>query len=407
MYARTETAPPAPGAVAVPDVASTAQRALLGSLHLGMGWHHEQPGGLNRMVAGLIRHLPQAGVTARALVAGSADVERLSDGACSTFGRLDDPLPLRLWRAGRAVRAEVRDHRPDLVAVHFPLFALAAAASLRGLPKVVHFHGPWADEGRVEGNRSFVFQAKRSIELTAQARADRFIVLSKAFAAVLERDYRVDPAQIRVVPGGVDSERFTPIGNRSEARAILGLPRARPLVVSVRRLARRMGLEDLIAAFDRVRSRIPDALLLIAGTGPAEEALAARIAELDLAAHVRLLGRIDDSDLPDLYRAADLTVVPSTALEGFGLTAAESLASGTPALVTPVGGLPEVVAELEPDLVLPVTGPDAMAERIVAALSGAWHLPDDRACAAYARRRFAWPVVAAGVAAVYAEVTPR
>jgi glycosyltransferase involved in cell wall biosynthesis len=91
------------------------------------------------------------------------------------------------------------------------------------------------------------------------------------------------------------------------------------------------------------------------------------------------------------------------ALEGFGLITVESLASGTPVLVTPVGGLPEAVAGLSQDLVLPSTGADAIADGLSKALDGAIRLPDSDACRAYARANFDSPVIAARVASVYHE----
>ena len=63
---------------------------------------------------------------------------------------------------------------------------------------------------------------------------------------------------------------------------------------------------------------------------------------------MRLLGFVAEEDLPWLYRACDISIVPSVALEGFGLPTIESLAAGTPVLVTPIGGLPETVSELDP-----------------------------------------------------------
>jgi glycosyltransferase involved in cell wall biosynthesis len=91
------------------------------------------------------------------------------------------------------------------------------------------------------------------------------------------------------------------------------------------------------------------------------------------------------------------------ALEGFGLITVESLASGTPVLVTPVGGLPEAVAGLSQDLVLPSTGADAIADGLGKALDGTIRLPDSDACRAYARANFDNPVIAKRVAAVYNE----
>ena len=105
-----------------------------------------------------------------------------------------------------------------------------------------------------------------------------------------------------------------------------------------------MGLENLVDAMVRVHAEVPDALCVVVGRGKLRDQLVARIARKNLQSHVQLLGFVPDEQLPFLYRAADLTVMPSLSLEGFGLSAVESLAAGTPVLVTPVGGLPEVVA---------------------------------------------------------------
>jgi len=162
-----------------------------------------------------------------------------------------------------------------------------------------------------------------------------------------------------------------------------------------------MGLENLIAAIATLRQKQPDILVLIAGRGVLQTALTAQITAAGLEAHVKLLGFVSDDDLPSLYRAANLTVVPTVALEGFGLIAAESLAAGTPCLVTPVGGLPEIVNGLSADLVLPDCETSSVAAGLGAALCGELSLPDAAACMAYAETNFSWPLIAARVAAVY------
>ena len=153
------------------------------------------------------------------------------------------------------------------------------------------------------------------------------------------KDYGVRADRVRVVPGGVDAARYDRPRPTSEAKALLGWPQDRPVVVAVRRLAQRMGLDNLIRAMPEVTRRVPEALLMIAGRGPQRSELDAQVAALGLADNVRFLGFIADDDLPLVYRAADIAVMPSRELEGFGLTAVEALAAGTPVLVTPVGGL--------------------------------------------------------------------
>ena len=144
-------------------------------------------------------------------------------------------------------------------------------------------------------------------------------------------------------------------------------------------------------------------LLLIAGSGPLRGELMAQIQARGLEGHVRLLGRLPDTQLPLAYRAADLTVVPTVALEGFGLIAVESLAAGTPVLVTPVGGLPEVVAGLSPALVVEATGASALGDALLRALRGDLGLPGAEACREYARAHYDCRKVATHTAEVYRE----
>jgi glycosyltransferase involved in cell wall biosynthesis len=265
----------------------------------------------------------------------------------------------------------------------------------------VHFHGPWADEGAVEGHSGARHAVKRAVEKLVYRRGACAIVLSHAFAKVLAETYQFPAERIRVIPGGIDVARFAVAATRAQAREKLLLPTDRPMLVAVRRLVPRMGLENLIAAIAALRPALPDVLLLIAGRGVLQPVLAAQIEAAGLCEHVKLLGFVGDDDLPLLYRAADVSVVPSVALEGFGLIAAESLAAGTPCLVTPVGGLPEIVTALCPDLVLADTQTSTLAQGINAALRGELKLPSDAECRAYAEANFAWPLIAQRVAACY------
>jgi glycosyltransferase involved in cell wall biosynthesis len=178
----------------------------------------------------------------------------------------------------------------------------------------------------------------------------------------------------------------------------------RPIVVAVRRLARRMGIEHLIAAFADVRLENADALLVIVGGGHLFQALDRMVDEYGLRRNVVLTGRVAEDDLPWYYRSADLSIVPSVALEGFGLVVVESLACGTPALVTPVGGLPEVVAGLSESLILEASSVHAIADGLREALSGRRGLPTAQECSTYARAHFSWPTIAKQVKSVYGEV---
>jgi len=373
----------------------------LQTLQLGMHWFGEKAGGLNRVYAHLVDELSRSGVELHGLVAGSADVARASRGMVHSFAPSTAPLLTRM-RALRAASADWLRDRPDAVVVsHFALHAFPILSQLGAHPLVVHFQGPWGEESRVEGANSLSVLAKAMVERAVYRRADHAIVLSTAFRDVLSRQFRVPTQRIHVIPGGVDVDRFAITRTRSDCRRALGWPTDRPIVLCVRRLVRRVGVDTLVEATNVLRARVPDALVLIAGTGPLRGELAARITELGLERHVQLLGFVPDEDLPTAYRAADLSVVPTATLEGFGLVTIESLAAGTPCIVTPVGGLTDVVTPIAPQLVTETPSAGDVGALLAAALRGEIPLPNARQCESYARRGFDWPVVAARVRQVY------
>ena len=369
------------------------------TVHIGLEWFPERAGGLPRYYFDLLNTAPNL-VDARGMVLGSANVALETKGRIRSFAASTDGYARKFRGARRAYAELVREERPDVTVSHFALCTLPVLDMIDG-PMVVHFHGPWAGESSVEGGRNLRVRAKRLIEGAVYKRGRLFIVLSEAFADLLHRDYGISRERIRVIPGGVNFGRFDIDETRPEARQRLGWPTDRPILLAVRRLVRRMGLEHLIDAMGDVVRRHPDVLLLIGGRGPLRDELDARIRASGLERHVRLLGFISDANLPLAYRAADMNVVSTQALEGFGLIALEALAAGTPTIVTPVGGLPEVTAPLAASLVFEGAGREAIAAGLLDALNGKG-IPEAAACRRYAAN-FDWPIIAARIAAAYEE----
>lgn len=380
---------------------------MIRALQIGCVWPSIHGGGGDRVFADLARHLPAQGVGLEALFAGAADVDRPLAATLSSFGVTGDGTRARWLGARRALADRAASGQFDLVASHFALYASAALGWLRRVPHVVHFHGPWAAESRQEGAGRLSAFAKWTIERGVYRSADRFIVLSQAFAQLAAREYGVPERQIRVVPGSADLQRFTTTLSRAEARVRLGWSIDRPALVSVRRLVRRTGVDRLIEAMPEIAARHPEVLLHVGGTGPLLPALRQRVLDLGLDRHVIIHGYVSDDELPLFYRAADLNVLPTTALEGFGLTVVEALAAGTPSLVTPVGGLPEVIRPLAPDLVLASSDVADLVRGLDDVLAGRLALPDADACRAFAVERFAPDLMASRVAEVYGEIAGR
>lgn len=365
---------------------------------------HYGGGGEGRVLSELAQFLPSAGWQVIGAVAGPDDVGEQTGGDFFNFAS-ESASKIDRFRQARAKIIQVLDQRqPDLVASHFALYAMPIVDRLKHQPFVHHFHGPWGAESAQDGASSFASAWRAWIERAIYSRAQRIIVLSEAFARLAEHEYKVDPQRIRIVPGCVDIDRFHTGVTRRQARERLGLPVDRPILLSVRRLVKRMGLLELLSAMPAIVQNVPDVLLCIAGRGLLKDELAARVRDSSLENHVRFLGYVKDEDLPFLYRAADINVVPTNALEGFGLVAAEALAAGTPSMVTRVGGLPEVVSALSQDLIVKSSEPPVLAEALTAALTGQSALPSAEACTAYAAQNFRSSLMAERTAAVYQEL---
>jgi glycosyltransferase involved in cell wall biosynthesis len=194
---------------------------------------------------------------------------------------------------------------------------------------------------------------------------------------------------VRVVPGGVDTRRFVPARNRDALRRGLGFSDAGPVLFTLRNLEPRMGLEELVAAMPAIVARHPHACLVIGGHGPLEERLRAAARAHGVAEAVAFAGFIAEELLPAYYAAADLFVLPSLALEGFGLVTVEALACGTPVLGSRVGATPELLAPLDAGLLLDDVTPAAIATGVERLLARGDRADLARRCRVHAER-YAW-----------------
>lgn len=372
-------------------------------LLLGMGWFDEQPGGLNRYLAALHQALGELGEEPRAVVVAAPEPR---PGSVIGVDGPDAPLALRVLRFTAAARRAVTG--ANVVDAHFALYSvvpLLLLPSVRRRPLVVHFQGPWAAESQAAlTSGGAAVAVKRAVERLVYCRAGIAVVLSRAFRDILVRDYGVAPERVRVLAPGVDLDRFAP-GDRASARRRLGIDKEAWVALTVRRLVPRMGVHVLIDAWPEAVAARRDAVLLVAGDGPERNRLEAQASHSGGGAGVRFLGRLDNDELVAAYRSADVTVVPSLDLEGFGLVTLESLACGTPVVVSDVGGLAEAPARLDPSVVVPPGDPDALARRLADAAMGTRPLPDAGACRRFAEG-FSWEEVARAHAALYRELTP-
>lgn len=332
--------------------------------------------------------------------------------------------PRAFFAGRRAAEAAVRNGGSHLLHIHLPLIGLGAVARNKqaGIPCVCSFYGPWHREMAVElGGKVQCPWARPSYSLYTSLlcrglawwqgevlrRAEKIVVLSEHSRQEIATFFPfIDPSRIVLIPGGVDVERFQPAPDPNAVRQRLDLPQNRTVLFTVRRLVPRMGIENLLHAFTTVREGRDGLYLVIGGSGRLEDDLQRLAGQLGIDDCVRFTGYIPEADLPAYYQAADLFVLPTQALEGFGLITLEALACGLPVLATPAGAIPEIVGRFDARFLAAGTGAAALASGITQGLSLVEREGDAlRArCRAFAVANYDWEQIVDRYEALYAQV---
>jgi glycosyltransferase involved in cell wall biosynthesis len=385
----------------LPRALNNSQKIKL--LQIGASWFGYQYSGLERYYADLLIHLPVLGTDVTGLVYELKEAPDVNGLTLVSFGTQDKSL-LRKFFDQRRIIGKYLNTGVDLVVSHCTPSLFPSLPDLRGKPLICHFHGPRYLERTLEGAKAVSVQVSKFVEHKVYRRADHVIALSSYMKRVIVETYGLPEERVSIVPGGVNLHHFKQFLSRADARERLELSQERPIVVTVRRLEQRMGLHNLIEAMREVVRAYPDVLLMIVGKGSLRTELAQHIESCSLTSNVRLAGGVSDPMLRLLYRAANFSIVPTTAYEGFGLILVESLACGTPVLGTPQGAIPEVLGPLSESLILESAAPQHLGEGMLEALRGKRVLPSSEQCETYAACNYAWPVIASKVCQVYREV---
>ncbi|MEU3513524.1 glycosyltransferase [Streptomyces longwoodensis] len=349
--------------------------------------HLTQPvdGGVARVVTDLVRAQLAAGLrVAVACPGGPLAGDLASLGAdVRRWEATRAPGPA-LWGEVRRLARVVEEVRPDLVHAHSAKAGLAGRLAVRGrIPTVFQPHA-WSFEA-VGGTAAALarawerFGARWTHRLVCVSEAERATGLRAGIAAAETAETadgrpagplraggapaRADGGsrgRCRVVPNGIDPDRFRPAPSPAVRAALLpDLAPDAPLVVCVGRLCRQKGQDVLLDAWEQVVRRVPDARLVLVGDGPDGDALRARAP-----GSVRFAGAVPDP-VP-WYQAADLVVLPSR-WEGMALAPLEAMACGRPVVATDVDGARE---SLPADLTAPCLVPPERTAELAGAVTG-------------------------------------
>jgi glycosyltransferase involved in cell wall biosynthesis len=283
--------------------------------------------------------------------------------------------PLYALAARRAVARLVRRQRFDLVHAHWIVpNGLVAAAALPGPLS----QRPLSQRQRQLSQRqmalaiglhgSDVFLAeRRGARALARWALGRTHLVTGCSPELVERVCALGfpAARARVIPYGVDTAAFSPDPERRRQwRQRLGIPDDAPVLLSVGRMAAKKGFGVLAAALPELLGGQPDLHVVLAGGGDLLPALAAATAAWRQRVH--LPGPVMHDALPDLYRAADLFVLPAVHdargnVDGLPNVILEAMASGLPVVASGISGIPLAVEHATSGLLVPEQEPAALA----------------------------------------------
>lgn len=299
---------------------------------------------------------------------------------------------------------------PDVIHSHYWLSGWAGLLVKRktGVPLANSFH----TLGRVKDLAKRDDEPPESLlRIAAEAEvidnSDCVVASTPLEARDLLEHYGADPGRLCTSPPGVDHAVFCP-GDRDAARERVGLG-AGPLLLYAGRIQALKGVDVAMEAFGQVRRRLPDARLLVVGgpSGPdGDDELAQLHRMAEVIGGVEFRDPVPHDDLADLYRAADVLLLPSRS-ESFGLVAAEAQSCGLPVVASRAGGLVHVVADGVSGLLVDGWDPADHA-------AAAFEVLTDATCAAHLSQgalawseRFSWTATVDRFLELYAGVQER
>jgi glycosyltransferase involved in cell wall biosynthesis len=202
----------------------------------------------------------------------------------------------------------------------------------------------------------------RRLERKVYRSADRFLVLSHFMQSRLSTFFHVSTGLIAIAPGGVDVPAACSVEQRDELRT--SLQWEGPVVMTLRSLVMRTGVDLLVEAAAILKSDLPDLKWCVVGRGELLESLQNLSERLGVSDRVEFTGFLSEDEVRKRMYAADLFMLPTRDLEGFGLVTLEANACGLPVVATPVTANKEVVPSLPFNRLADAVSADALAAAV-------------------------------------------
>ncbi len=266
----------------------------------------------------------------------------------------DRLFPLDNWFFNRSLIKKVGTINADVFEAHAVSgYGFSKALKKKGIVKpFIHtIHGVLADEYEQAKKNGYASLRARiannfmerlgTLEDEMAHDATLIVTISNYSLEKIQKYYSINPSKVRIVPNGVDIEKFKPAQNAKASKKLFELG-DEPVVLFIGSLIPRKGLLYLVEAAKKIVKERPDTIFLIVGEGPLKQQLTASLEGANLLGNFKFLGNVKDEFLPDVYNCCDVFVLPSIQ-EGQGIVLLEAQASGKPVVAFDVGGVNEAI----------------------------------------------------------------
>ena len=326
----------------------------------------------------------------------------------------DALFPVDNWFFNRTLAEAVNTLKADVYEAH----AVSGYRFLKALkardikkPFIQTVHGVLADEYTQSLQRGTLsFRAKLAnlimwqlsrLEEEAAKNATLTVTISKYSQRKIIQFYGVEEKKIRIVPNGVDTQRFKPSEACEKIKRQIGID-SKLCVLFVGRLIPRKGLPYLIEAAKQIVKEFSQTLFLIVGDGPLRNHLVSYLKKMKLSGNFVFLGDISENALPVVYNCTDIFVLPSIQ-EGQGIALLEAQATAKPIVAFDVGGVREAIIDKETGLLVK---PDShgLADALMKLLVN-WSLREKMGLRGrkFVVENFSWDICAQKMLQVYRE----
>ncbi len=345
-----------------------------------------------------------------------ATIDGVSFVPCYSTDRI---FPLDNWFFNRSISKKASGIDADVYEAHAVSgYGLLKALNKQGIKKpFIHtIHGVLADEyeqAKKNGYDSFrgrianyFMHRLAKLEAETAKNATLIVTISQYSLRKIKQFYNVDEAKVRIVPNGVDPEKFKPLEDQAAVKRQFGLGNE-PCVLFVGSLIPRKGLPSLIETAKKIVKEQSETKFLIVGEGPLRNQLDNSLKAANLSGNFKFLGNLKDDVLPAVYNCADVFALPSIQ-EGQGIVLLEAQASAKPVVAFNIGGVNEAVRNGETGVLVKRGSTDEFADALLKLISDkALQEKMGAAGRRFVVENFTWDICAQKMLSVYYEALSR